>query len=682
MKFSLRMKKFPTLYLFTFGFFLFAVFPVQLFSRQVAEPRDPVPIKLDGQGNHLIWTSGILELFDSEAGKVVWQKAWNEDSLPSTAFISEEKRWLVLSSAKFGETYIIDIQHKKSQPHFLQVDLIDMEFSPKSDRAFLLHSKTFWNSTLSEFHLPSWELANERKVSDYTLELAMSRDGNRLITSGRNKLIKSLDPGNLSTLRVNWESEILTKLIFHPSLSSIYAGITPENGIELRDLVLEKNISIIPPLVRPIVRLDFTAGGDYLISMDEDGRLLLWNWINSSNGYFIPNSKSENEALYDKHRKITFNEARQKIQTVEDIEERGGIPMENDHPLFLDYSTGKKYRIAPLPIIGYSAETRFFLGLTLDVVLRPKEADSAKIGYSRTSTIMPTVFYAFAGSWSAGVKSEFFHKNKWYLYNNVTNTKNNISVYYGVGGQPDRQNQNRFKNNVFLWQGMISRQLSNELFLGLKFESRRDSPLKLDFEGVSPIPDTKGSFVTGIGPVLRVDTRNNIFFPTTGQALEFSYQYFADLREKDTRFRNLIVDYRTYLPLSILTKGSVLAFQLHYQNVHGEHTPFYMLPYLGGDRLVRGAWRNLYIDKQSAMVQVELRSDFSKVDSRYGFVMFSGIGDVADNFFRNYSPAPVVVGGVGLRQQLIPKLKLQSRVDFTYSSRGDWGIFGGIGVSF
>ncbi len=676
------MKKCPLLYLVILLLLADAFFPGLGFSRQMTESAGiPLPGIVDKQGNPLLSGEGLLWFSDHATGEVLWQRTWEEEAPPALAVISPDGRWLVLSSAGEEKVYIHDLEHTDKPPRSMSVGLIDMRFSPGSDRAYLLHSKTLWNATLSHYTLPDWELSAERKVSDYTTELALSREGSRLLMATRNKLIKSLDPVSLKTLQVDWETEGLAEMVFHPSTADVYAGITPGNGVEVRDLERRESLLTISPLVHPVTGVDFTTNGDYLLCRDTEGNLIIWDLKHPEKSYLLPQVLLAKDDLRLDGKASRLEDTYSRIQTEEDIWGLGGVPLDASHPLFRT-DTEKRHRIAPLPIIGYSAETNFFLGLTLDIVLDRKKETSTTSRFSRPSTIMPTVFYGFSGILSTGIKTEFFHNDQWYFYNNIAYVSNSLSVYYGVNSLPERLDQTRFRNKLFNWQGMVSRQVSSDWFAGLKYEIRHDSPLILSGEGVSPIPDMEGGFVAGIGPVIKWDTRNDIFFPRIGHSLEISYVHFGDWIGTDYSFNSFILDYRHYVPLSMSTPGSVLAFQLLYHHVDGGNTPFYMMPYLGGDRLIRGSWRNLYLDRQATLLQTELRSDFSSIDPRYGYVVFAGIGDVAEDFFSGYNPSLIGVGGVGFRQQLIPKLKLQSRIDFTLSTRGEWGIYGGIGVSF
>ncbi|MFT2007513.1 BamA/TamA family outer membrane protein [Pontibacter sp. 13R65] len=555
-----------------------------------------------------------------------------------------------------------------------------MTFSTDGSQAYFLHDKTFWNSTLSLYSTAGWELLRERKVTDYTLELAINRNDNILIASTQNKLIKTMDPHSLEVLHVEWELEALDNLIFHPVSPTIYAGITSEKGIQVRDLATGEVMLSLPPMVIPFADIHFTKDGSYLLAFNVAGQLLAWNLENNEIGYTIDIlghwvAEGKNDV------KIIHDESIFGLTDAASIHQLSRKSINMTHPDFV-VSSKKKNRIAPLPIVGYSAETRLFLGLTLDIVLDNPNHITPTSRFSRPSTVMPIFFYGFSGIWSAGVKSEFYHIDKWYFYNHLNYVRNNQSAYFGMRNQVTDIDAIRYSNNLANWQGAVSKLIMDQFLVGLRYEIRKESPLQLRDTPNSPIRDLEGGFMAGIGPVVRWDTRNSIIFPSSGQSLEVSYMHYGNWLGADYSFNSFMLDFRQYVPLSGISSGSALALQLHYHNVYGGETPFFMLPYLGGDRLIRGAWRNLYLEKQSIMLQTELRSDFSRADPRYGYVVFAGIGDVAANFFRSYNPEIIGVGGVGLRQQLVPKLKLQSRLDFSYSTRGDWGILGGIGVSF
>lgn len=100
------------------------------------------------------------------------------------------------------------------------------------------------------------------------------------------------------------------------------------------------------------------------------------------------------------------------------------------------------------------------------------------------------------------------------------------------------------------------------------------------------------------------------------------------------------------------------------------------------NRAFRGVWRNLYIAEQVFSIQAEYRSYFSSIDHRFGYAIFAGLGDGAKNFFKDYQSSIKAFYGVGFRQQLIPKYRLDTRMDFGLTSKGDFGFFVGTGVAF
>jgi hypothetical protein len=186
----------------------------------------------------------------------------------------------------------------------------------------------------------------------------------------------------------------------------------------------------------------------------------------------------------------------------------------------------------------------------------------------------------------------------------------------------------------------------------------------------------------GLGPVFRWDNRDNILSPTKGHLLDLAFLWFGPWQVGDYRYNEWKVDYRTYIPLGAPANGRLIAIQGMADLTWAGQAPFYSLPYFTADRAFRGVYRNLYIDKQVMFVQAEFRSLFTAADPRYGYAIFAGAADGTGDFFKAYTPDIKAVYGLGLRQQLFPKNNLLLRVDLAWTSKGDFGVFAGMGVPF
>ena len=196
------------------------------------------------------------------------------------------------------------------------------------------------------------------------------------------------------------------------------------------------------------------------------------------------------------------------------------------------------------------------------------------------------------------------------------------------------------------------------------------------------MPGKAGGTLIGLGPAFRYDSRNNTLFPARGSLLDITFQQYGLFKTGNYQYRQVRADYRKYFPLGRAANTSVLAVHGLIDATWNGTVPFYALPYFTGDRAFRGIWRNLYIDQQIVALQAEFRSVFSKADPRFGYVIFAGVADGANDFFRNYTADVKVAYGLGLRTQVLPKTRMYARLDYAMTSKGDYGVFGGIGVSF
>jgi hypothetical protein len=406
--------------------------------------------------------------------------------------------------------------------------------------------------------------------------------------------------------------------------------------------------------------------GTALISLDDARNLVIWNLAIRS--VQMRDREVRAYSHFDGQHLTVLKDAWQKADY-----KATDTPSAQPDSAFLGKT--QKVDMLPLPLIAYTPETSFLLGFGMSFVFRSKND-------FRPSMITPAVSYGFSGQFQTNLTANYFSKQGWHFANQISYVNNNRSYFFGLGHSAERKVNTIYHNDVFSWTGTLTKGFGDRFFAGIAYQIRHDSPLEFDKSTSLHIPNADGGFLAGIGPVLRFDTRNDLLFPTKGYYVDLSIMRFGDWLGSDYQFSDVRLDYRGFHALPILATGTTLAVQALYQGIFNGDAPFYQLPYLSADRILRGVWRNLYIDRQALAVQAELRSNFSNIDPRYGYVVFAGAGDVAPDFFKGYNPNITGVFGVGYRQQVIPKLKLQSRIDFSYTTKGNFGVFGGLGLSF
>lgn len=637
--------------------------------------KDTIAVHAFNDGKAMTLIDGFFIITDALTHKTVRIATPFQPGALNYSFISEDGRWFIYSAKTKAEriTYIHDLTRegelKKTFPFALESATVTTD----GKSIFFIHSKTFWKAKLAAYETNDWQLQVERTIASATNSVAVNADGSQLLVAA-GSVLTTIHPKTLKTEKINWEKSRLTNLVYSPTISHHYASINHKNIIEVRDLLKDSILYSIHTNAGQIIRIAYTPTGTGLVTLDHLGNLIVWSL--------------EDRSVQLREREVRayggFNGPQ--LTVFKDVWKGAVYEPTNAQTASPDNAFSgkiKKVEILPTPLLAYSPETNFLLGFGISFVFNDQN-DSVIVNkrYSRPSVITSSAAYGFNGQFQSNLTANYFNKRGWHFANQISYVNNNRSYYFGLGHDAEQKVNTVYNNDVFSWAGTLAKGLGAHFFAGFAYQIRHDSPLRYNMSSLLPVPDADGGLLTGIGPVLRFDTRDNLLFPTKGYYVDLTFIRFGYGLGSDYQFSDVRLDYRGFHTIPILTTGTTLAIQAYYQGTFGGDAPFYQLPYLSADRIFRGVWRNLYIDRQVLAAQAELRSNFSNIDPRYGYVVFAGAGDVAPHFFEGYSPDVIGVFGVGFRQQVIPKLKLQSRIDFSYTTKGNFGISGGLGLSF
>ncbi len=328
-----------------------------------------------------------------------------------------------------------------------------------------------------------------------------------------------------------------------------------------------------------------------------------------------------------------------------------------------------------LPVVGYENRTGLSLGLlpSWRFYLGGKEEGN---GYFRPSNISVSCEFSTSGMYEFYTSSKFYTKNNWYL-----KTKWMIQYmpdqFYEIGNASNKDTYSEIEENKLEFTGRIMKIVNQKWFVGLNY----------DF-GSYKVKNTEGdvfneevlgyqkAWVTGVGSSVTYDSRNSVVYPVKGMFLETSYlKYLPSIGDYD--FSTFKLDIRTYFALG--AKERVLAFQSVIKSTSGD-VPFYRLSEIGGKRLFRGISRPYkYLDNHSAYIQAAFRS---KLWWRFGCEVFTGVGNVFEQFDSDMFTKVHVMGGAGLRLRVLENEKLSFRIDYGMTNRGDSGVFFTLGEAF
>jgi outer membrane protein assembly factor BamA len=190
-----------------------------------------------------------------------------------------------------------------------------------------------------------------------------------------------------------------------------------------------------------------------------------------------------------------------------------------------------------------------------------------------------------------------------------------------------------------------------------------------------PLNERDGVLITGVGPALVVDNRNNPLNTSQGVYAEVGVFFNAKALGGEFNFTRYNLDLRRFIPLSA---NQVLAFQALGKFSAGQ-VPFREMANLGGDRMMRGFYDGRFRDRQMAALQAEFRQHLV---SRFGVVAFASLGQVSGRFTDFEADNLKRAVGAGLRIMLNRQEKLNIRIDYALGSNKASGLYFAIGEAF
>ncbi len=324
-----------------------------------------------------------------------------------------------------------------------------------------------------------------------------------------------------------------------------------------------------------------------------------------------------------------------------------------------------KLSLTGYPYVFYSPETEFAIGGAMIFTTRLSANPDVK-----ASNAMLSGYYSVKKSYDLYLNPELFIEDGKYYVTASFDYYRMVDKFWGIGPSTPELDSAGYVRNAFWTNLECDVEILSPLKLGLNYDLNRtmitekqSNPYLL----AGNLTGIDGGLSSGVGIVLFADTRNNAFSPSKGGFYKFSALNSAPWLGSSFTFVRWNLDVRQYIGL---TPKLVLALQFFGSAISGD-PPFYMMPALGGDNIMRGYYEGRYRDKVYMALQGEFRWRFT---NRWGLVAFAGAGDVSGNFqgFMLKSVKPSF--GLGMRFMLDPTELLNVRADFAYG-RDTQGVY-------
>ena len=287
--------------------------------------------------------------------------------------------------------------------------------------------------------------------------------------------------------------------------------------------------------------------------------------------------------------------------------------------------TLRKASFLPLPSFGYAQETGFQFGIGAIVGFYTDRADTT----NRPSSLTLNLNYSTLKAYNMSSMIDIWGKGNKLHYIGELRFKRMPFNFYGIGNSTEEANEDKLIQQQIKVLLQAEKQLLPKAYTGVSigFENYKYRDLVADgiFSRDAYYNNRTGS-VFYVGVSQSYDSRNNNNYTTKGFFIRGTYQYAPPVFSAENFTGSQIkVNVRNFWSLA---PKVVLGVQGLYHTVQGTQTPFYLLPQLGNDEIMRGYYTGRYRDENLLAAQAEIRYRFM---NRFGIAAFAGGGKVFAN---------------------------------------------------
>jgi len=331
--------------------------------------------------------------------------------------------------------------------------------------------------------------------------------------------------------------------------------------------------------------------------------------------------------------------------------------------MYFDKDSTRKSSFVVLPVLTSAPETGIEFGGT---GLLSFYSDTARNSNTRVSNIYGYASATTKGQSHFSINSSYWAPQNNYHYSASVSFINFPFNFYGIGNNTSKANadlvdEKRFKIN-FNAEKLITKNLYAGLVLGgFNYNYSDNTPTGI-FNTDTQIQDRTGGASVFIGPSLIFDSRNNNTYTTKGVIITSYCNVMHGILANNSysgAFFNI-----EYSQFFLLARKLVLGLDVQEQSLIGGSSPFYLLPAMGNDEMMRGYYNGRYRDRNFIAGQTELRY---RVLERIAIVGFLGTGEVSHTNFSINTLKPNYGGG--LRYFFDTEKGLSIRADYGFGQK-------------
>jgi hypothetical protein len=328
---------------------------------------------------------------------------------------------------------------------------------------------------------------------------------------------------------------------------------------------------------------------------------------------------------------------------------------------------------APVPIVITEPALGGFGGGFAPVFIHrnpPVERDGRKIPVRPNVTALAGAYTA-NGTWFAGggrVASLPRHGIRYTVAGGYTDL--NMDFYATLPSGEDKGFEINSKGAVFHAR-VMKEVFDPRVTVGLQYSLAKLTLSPTAVETLPPFLAERSveSLTSAAGPVVELDSRDNIFTPDSGVMLHGHFDWSDDWLGSDFRYGRIDGHVYGYVPIGRGWRDGrnwVSGFRAGWQQAVGD-PPFYLLPFIN----MRGVPSARYQGRTVVLVETEQRWDVTR---RWSLVLFGGLAKAFDDWSEAGEAKLVGSGGGGFRYLIARKLKLRVGVDLARGPE-DWAYY-------
>jgi hypothetical protein len=309
--------------------------------------------------------------------------------------------------------------------------------------------------------------------------------------------------------------------------------------------------------------------------------------------------------------------------------------------MIFEKDSSKHSSLFPLPVFGSAPETGIELGGS---ILYSFYTDTLH-NDTRVSNIFGYGTLTTKGQSRISLSTTYWAPHNAWHYTAAVSYINFPFDFYGIGPTTYKANKDHLGQKRFKFNAEADKKLGKYIYIGL-MAGAFDYTYKNETPGgifdTNPLVESRAGGASILaGPTFIFDTRNNNTYTTKGMVITSYYNAILGIGSNSNYKGGLLnIELSQFNPLS---KRFMLGFDVQSQNLTGGQSPFYLLPALGSDEIMRGYYNGRYRDRNMIAGQAELRY---RLSDRFALAGFAGGGTVYNKSLDLSSLKPNYGGGL------------------------------------